>query len=122
MQKGSRKGPEKCSVPDLPAMGPHRMRKHIRRTLQDTTWPSFIFNSPKSIVREFLAGLFGGDGHAPYSSKTSVISVKFSQSVIEEKKENFALKMNKLCDLLNMFDVKAEIERVRDYKTKDKKF
>ena len=30
--------------------------------------------------------------------------------------------MNKLCDLLNMFDVKAEIERVRDYKTKDKKF
>ena len=93
-----------------------------RRTLQDTTWPSFIFNSPKSIVREFLAGLFGGDGHAPYSSKTSVISVKFSQSVIEEKKENFALKMNKLCDLLNMFDVKAEIERVRDYKTKDKKF
>ena len=93
-----------------------------RRVLQDTTWPSFIFNSPKSIIREFLAGLFGGDGHAPYLSKTSVLGVKFSQSIIEEKKENFSLKMNKLCELLNMFDVDAKIERVREYKTKDKTF
>jgi intein/homing endonuclease len=62
-----------------------------RRTLQDTTWPSFIFNSPKSIVREFLAGLFGGDGHAPYTSKMRVTGVKFSQSIIEDKKENFSL-------------------------------
>jgi DNA-directed RNA polymerase II subunit RPB2 len=93
-----------------------------RRVLQDTTWPSFIFSSPKSIIREFLAGIFGGDGHAPYLSKTSVIGVKFSQSIIEEKKESFALKMNELCNLLNIFDVQAEIERIREYKTKDKTF
>jgi intein/homing endonuclease len=93
-----------------------------RRVLQDTTWPSFIFNSPKSIIREFLAGLFGGDGHAPYISKTCAFGVKFSQSIIEEKKDSFTLKINKLCELLNMFDVDAEIERVREYKTKDKTF
>lgn len=93
-----------------------------RRVLQDTTWPSFIFSSPKSIIREFLAGLFGGDGHAPYLSKTTIFGVKFSQSIIEEKKDSFILKMNKLCDLLNMFDVEAQIERIRVYKTKDKTF
>jgi DNA-directed RNA polymerase II subunit RPB2 len=93
-----------------------------RRTLQDTTWPSFIFNSPKSIIREFLAGLFGGDGHAPYASKTSVLGVKFSQSIIADKKENFSLKMNKLCELLNMFDVEAQIDRIRLYKINDKTF
>jgi len=93
-----------------------------RRVLQDTTWPSFIFNAPKSIIREFLAGLFGGDGHAPYTSKMRVTGVKFSQSIIEDKKENFSLKMNKLCDLLNMFDVEAQIERIRVYKTNDKTF
>ena len=93
-----------------------------RRTLQDTTWPSFIFSSPKSIIREFLAGLFGGDGHAPYLSKSGVFGVKFSQSIIEEKKDSFELKMNKLCDLLNMFDVDAKIERVRIYKQKDNNY
>ena len=93
-----------------------------RRVLQDTTWPSFIFNAPKSIIREFLAGLFGGDGHAPYLSKTTIFGVKFSQSIIEDKKDSFTLKMNKLCDLLNMFDVEAQIERIRVYKTKDNIF
>jgi DNA-directed RNA polymerase II subunit RPB2 len=93
-----------------------------RRTLQDTTWPSFLFSSPKSIVREFLGGLFGGDGHAPYLSKTTIFGVKFSQSTIEDKKDKFELKMNKLCDLLNMFDVDAKIERVRVYKQKDKNY
>lgn len=93
-----------------------------RRTLQDTTWPSFIFSSPKSIIREFLAGLFGGDGHSPYLSKSGVFGVKFSQSIIEEKKESFELKMNKLCNLLNMFDVDAKIERVRIYKQKDNNY
>ena len=93
-----------------------------RRVLQDTTWPSFIFSSPKSMIREFLAGLFGGDGHAPYISKKSVMGIKFSQSIIDEKKDSFSIKMNKLCDLLNMFGVEAEIERIREYKTKDKTF
>ena len=62
-----------------------------RRTKQDTTWPTFLFSSPKSIVREFLGGLFGGDGHAPYLSKTTIFGVKFSQSIIEDKKDNFEL-------------------------------
>jgi DNA-directed RNA polymerase II subunit RPB2 len=39
-----------------------------RRVNQDGDLPHFIIdkNCPKSIVREFLGGLFGGDGHTPY--------------------------------------------------------
>lgn len=93
-----------------------------RRTTQETTWPKFLFSSPKSIVREFLGGLFGGDGHAPYLSKTTIFGVKFSQSVIEDKKQSFELKMNNLCALLNIFNVDAKIGRVRVYKQKDKNY
>lgn len=39
-----------------------------RRSLDVGFWPKFLFDEkcPKSIIREFLGGLFGGDGWAPY--------------------------------------------------------
>ncbi|RYX84508.1 hypothetical protein EON73_03265, partial [bacterium] len=41
-----------------------------KRVLQDAKIPAFILddNCPKSVIREFLAGHFGGDGHAPFLS------------------------------------------------------
>lgn len=39
-----------------------------RRSTQTPEWPKFLFENdcPKSIIREFLGGLFGGDGWCPY--------------------------------------------------------
>ena len=86
-----------------------------RRTQQKTTWPSFLFTSPKSVVREFLAGLFGGDGHAPYLRDEHVQEIRFSQSSSVKYEDQFTQKMQQLCDLLNQFDVDAVIERKRYY-------
>jgi hypothetical protein len=86
-----------------------------RRTQQETNWPSFLFTSPKSVVREFLAGLFGGDGHAPYLRDEHVQEIRFSQSSTVKYEEHFTEKMQQLCDLLNQFDVDAVIERKRYY-------
>jgi DNA-directed RNA polymerase beta subunit len=86
-----------------------------RRTQQITTWPSFIFNSPLCFVREFLAGLFGGDGHAPYIKGEHVNEIRFCQTSNMEYEESFTQKMQLLCDLLNRFDVNACIERTRYY-------
>ena len=86
-----------------------------RRTQQITTWPSFIFDSPLCFVREFLAGLFGGDGHAPYIKGEHVNEIRFCQTSNMEYEESFTQKMQLLCDLLNRFDVNACIERTRYY-------
>ena len=86
-----------------------------RRTQQETTWPSFLFTSPKSVVREFLASLFGGDGHSPYLRDEHVQEIRFSQSSTVKYEEHFTQKMQQLCDLLNQFDVDAVIERKRYY-------
>jgi intein/homing endonuclease len=85
------------------------------RAQQETNWPSFLFTSPKSVVREFLAGLFGGDGHAPYLRGEHVQEIRFSQSSTVKYEEHFTQKMQQLCDLLNRFDVDAVIERKRYY-------
>ena len=86
-----------------------------RRTQQETTWPSFLFTSPKSVVREFLAGLFGGDGHAPYLRGEHVLEIRFSQTTSRKYEDHFTQKMQSLCDLLNLFHVDACIERKRYY-------
>ena len=92
-----------------------------RRTRQDSNWPDFLYTCPKSVLREFLAGLFGGDGHAPYMQSRkekngNSVGVKFSKSIHEDFKESFETKMKNLCDLLNKFEVDAVIERAREYR------
>jgi len=90
-----------------------------KRTQQKTYWPSFLFTSPKSVVREFLAGLFGGDGHAPYLSKEHVQEIRFSQTSKTSFEDHFTEKMQQLCELLNKFGVDAIIERKRWYHVSD---
>ncbi len=89
---------------------------HGRRTIQETKLPSYILqdNCPKSIIREFLAGLFGGDGHAPYLQKNTFSTVGFSQSICEEFKQSNIEKMNNICRLLEKLNVNANITRTRE--------
>jgi len=94
-----------------------------RRTSQEASYPSFINHSPKSFIREFLGGLFGGDGWAPYfrtSSKNTFTNVKFSQSTSKEHEKSLNDTMNIIVELLGKFNVEAEIIRNRDYNNSDK--
>lgn len=84
-----------------------------RRTQQISTWPLILDSAPKSFVREFLAGLFGGDGHAPYLKGDHAQEIRFSQSTNKKYEKEFMAKMEKLCSYLNLFDVEACIERTR---------
>ena len=90
-----------------------------RKTRQDSDWPTFVKECPKSILREFLASMFGGDGHEPYiqgRNGSRPVCVKFSKSIHSDFNESFAVKIQNLCDLLNQFDVEAEIERIREFR------
>lgn len=89
-----------------------------RRTSQCSSYPSFIENSPKSFIREFLGGLFGGDGwttHFRTSSKNTFTNVKFSQSTSKEHEETLKLTLQKIIELLEKLNVEAKILRSRDY-------
>jgi len=89
-----------------------------RRTSQLSSYPSFIKNSPKSFIREFLGGLFGGDGWAPHfrsSTKNTFSNVKFSNSTSKEYEESLIDTMNNIVELLAKLNVEADVVRSRDY-------
>jgi DNA-directed RNA polymerase beta subunit/intein/homing endonuclease len=89
-----------------------------RRTSQVSSYPSFINNSPKSFIREFLGGLFGGDGWSPHfrsSNKNTFTTVKFSQSSSKEYETSLETTMNNIVTLLNKLNVESEIVRSRNY-------
>lgn len=87
-----------------------------RRTTQEASLPKFILEEkcPKSIIREFLGGYFGGDGYMPYINKHCFTSVHISQSICEEFEESLLKKINNLLKLINKFDIEANIIRTRD--------
>jgi len=94
-----------------------------RKTTQEFSYPEFLFEEscPKSIVREFLGGCFGGDGWTPHYSagdKHTFTKVKFSQAIMPEFKESMQNKMTKFIDLMNGVGVDATICRIRE-KIKD---
>ncbi len=87
-----------------------------RRTTQVATLPQFILEDscPRVVVREFLAGLFGGDGHSPYIQQNIFHPVGFSQSICEEHIESLQLKTENITKLLDKCGVKSKITRTRD--------
>jgi intein/homing endonuclease len=90
-----------------------------RRTTQEASLPDFIFTSPKSVIREFLGGLMGGDGWMPHyrsSKKTTFTTVKFSQAICEKYQESLDNKMNQIVDLMKILNVDSEVIRSRDCK------
>lgn len=89
-------------------------------TTQVASLPKFLFenNCPKAIIREYLGGIFGGDGHAPYLAKNIFSTVRFSQSIIIKYKKSLENKMNNIIKLMNKLGVKAKIIRTRDCYTK----
>lgn len=94
-----------------------------KRTHQPYTIPSFIFesNCPLAVVREFLGGLFGGDGISPSLSisNQSFSPIEFRISTVEKYKDDISETMSKLVIVLKRFDLifwlrEPRLSRVRE--------
>ena len=76
--------------------------------------PEFILddNCPLPVIREFLGGLFGGDGHTTCYSKhnNKFTSIGFSQTRTENKCDSLTNFLNQLSLLLNKFGIKSTIQ------------
>lgn len=98
-----------------------------RRSGQKAELPHFLFEAdcPTSIIREFLGGLFGGDGHAPSyydmnkfdNSGTYIRGPAFSQLICKPFADSLKEKMEKICQLLEKVDVTDY--RIYDPKERD---
>ena len=98
-----------------------------RRIQQAPTLPAFILDEscPVAVVREFLGGLFGADGHAPTLHRwgeseedSNLVGPKYSQSAIPEHVERQKEVMNEILALLARCGVKTEGARVYTYPTR----
>lgn len=97
-----------------------------RRTIQTQQWPEFLSreNCPKSIIREFLGGLFGGDGWCPYlvtNKQDGQGTVTFnppaiSQSACLELSDELVHKMTIIANLLEKVGVSgARVDNPKHY-------
>ena len=100
---------------------PTDLTKHIvelegilvgKKVAQTATLPEFILDElcPLPIVREFLGGLFGGDGHtcvlSKHRGKRDVLtSISFSQTKNKEHLESLTKMMTDIQKLLSRFDI-----------------
>jgi aconitase A len=98
-----------------------------RRIHQPSTLPAFILEDrcPIAIVREFLGGLFGADGHAPtlrrYGRTVNEASLgypAFSQSTVPQHVGHLEQRMQDLVALLIRCGVKAKGAKVYRYETR----
>ena len=97
--------------------------------------PNFIMEEscPLPIIREFLGGLYGGDGHTPGICKRSkrldtITSVDFSKSKKLENLKSLTEELHNLKKLLKKFDIHTTIQkpkrisyRVNDNETYEQK-
>jgi len=88
------------------------------KTKQSKKLPDFILdeNCPKSILREYLGGLFGGDGHVPRldyrkdrGHRANFSGVGFSWSAIEEHLPSLKNVFDQLQSILKRFDIDCYI-------------
>jgi DNA polymerase elongation subunit (family B) len=81
--------------------------------------PSFIKTPecPLWIIREFLKGLMGGDGHSPCLSADKFSSVGFGQSKTREYLDDLSVYMNDLQSLFEKFGINSVIQNVKKNKS-----
>jgi DNA-directed RNA polymerase II subunit RPB2 len=100
-----------------------------KRVVQPASLPNFILdpNCPKPIVREFLGGLFGGDGHTcvlgMHRGKRDILSsISFSQTKNREHFESLTQIMKDIKILLERFDInKVTIQKFKETSHSKKK-
>jgi hypothetical protein len=110
---------------------PSALSKHIiklpgilcnKRSCQIACLPDFILDPtcPKPIVREFLGGMFGGDGHTcilgMHRGKRDILtSVSFSQTKQEPHLKSLTKMMEDIKMLFQRFDIhKVTIQKLKE--------
>lgn len=96
------------------------------RVTQEATLPEFILeeNCPVPLVREFLAGMFGGDGHCPVltphskrrKEKDQLTSVCFSQTKCKSKLDSLYVYMNCIKTLLEKSGIDRKSISIQKHK------
>src|SRR5205823_5811170 len=98
-----------------------------RRIDQPPTLPAFVLDEqcPVAVVREFLGGLFGADGHAPCLHRStereqdaSFYHPSYSQTARPEHAEQLKQLMHDLIRLLARCGVRTEGAGVYEYLTR----
>ncbi len=98
-----------------------------RRIEQVPTLPAFVCedNCPVAVVREFLGGLFGADGHAPVLHRwgpreedATLEPPAYSKSAIPEHLESLRKVMHDVIRLLARCGVKTDRAQVYEYRTR----
>ena len=85
-----------------------------KRATQEMKLPKFILedNCPLSIIREFLAGLFGGDGGSSVlETIDSVTGINFKWTTIEKFTEQMKNVFYKIKNLLEKFNINCNINK-----------
>jgi intein/homing endonuclease len=79
------------------------------RVKQHSTLPEFLLdaNCPLPLIREFIAGLFGGDGHTCNISKNTFTYISFSQSKVIGHLDSLKAMMEQIKKWLALFDIKG---------------
>jgi len=83
-----------------------------KRSAQATKLPEFLMkkNCPLSILREFIGGLFGGDGTAPHMSKSKLFTISFKWDTIFTWKDDLVKTFHDLSKLLSLFDIQTTVQ------------
>ena len=98
-----------------------------RRIQQAPVLPAFVLDEhcPVAVVREFLGGLFGADGHAPTlhrwgksEQEATLETPAYSQSTIPEHVEALKRMMDDVIHLLARCGVKTDRASVYEYPTR----
>jgi DNA polymerase elongation subunit (family B) len=85
-----------------------------KRSTQEIKLPKFILddNCPLSIIREFLGGLFGGDGTAPCICKDKRFGyIEFKWTIIKKYFYSLENVINQISKLLLKFDIFSTINK-----------
>jgi aconitase A len=98
-----------------------------KRVLQPPSLPDFVLHDdcPVAVVREFLGGVFGADGHAPTLHRwgdgeddSGLDPPAFSQSTIPAYVDSLRETMREIMELLSKCGVDTEGARIYDYPTR----
>lgn len=83
-----------------------------KRISQAPKLPEFVMDDlcPKSVVREFLGGLFGGDGTAPYMSRNRLKAMSFKWNTVYSWKENLIKTFENLQHLFSKFSINSMVQ------------
>jgi len=93
-----------------------------QKVKQPSVLPEFILKDdcPLPIVREFLAGMFGGDGHTCYIAKNTFTSISFSKSKVITHIESLKTMMENIKKLLAKFGINKVTIQNKKVNTKSK--